>query len=435
MLYALMVDIKKLPKSEIEVTISVPWSQWEGEIASVVEGYSKDMKISGFRPGKAPREVVEQKVGKEVLLSEASEHAIQKSWEQTIQAEKIEAIGQPKAEVLKLAEGNDLEYKITTAVLPEVTLKEGWRDEMKKVNAENAKKEDVKIDETLIEKEIQRLAESRAKLITVDRKAQKNDNIQVDFQVFRDNVPVENGTSKNHNLVLGSGVFIPGFEEQVTGMSAGEEKEFELEFPKEYHEKSLAGRKATFKTKVNVVQERQIPELNDAFAASLGKFETMDALKKSMAEGMEKEEQQKQKDEKRGKVLDVLVDHIEGEIPDVMIEEELRQMMAHFEGQVQMMGMPFEDYLKQMKKSREDLEKEWRPQAEKKVQSGLAVAHVGKEQEIEPESSEIEEEMNKTLARYKHMKDAKKDVDMKKLHEYSKNVVTSEKVMEYLESL
>jgi trigger factor len=430
----MLKEKKKLPKSQLEISCSLPWEEVERHLDEAAKELAKEIKSEGFRPGKAPREIVEQKLGSDTVMHEAAQHAMNEEWRRIMKEENVNAIGTPQADITKIAEGNDFEFRITVSVMPEAELKSAWKKEVKKANKKNSELQEGVTDE-MVEKELQRLAESRAKLVTVDRVAKKDDSVQLDFDVLRNGVPIENGSAKNHSIVLGSGTFIPGFEEQIEGMTAGEEKEFVLMFPKEYHEKSLAGQEATFQVTLNVVQERQLPEMNDEFAKGLGKFETLEDLKKSIREGLEKESEQKQKETKRTALVDALVQHLEVDLPDVLVHQELHQMLAGFAQQLQMMGMEMEKYLEHMKKTREELEKEWEPQAIKRVKSSIAVAEVAKQEEIEPSAEDIEQEMNKTLTQYKGVKDAEKNVDMGRLYEYSKSILVSEKVFSHLENL
>jgi trigger factor len=248
-------------------------------------------------------------------------------------------------------------------------------------------------------------------------------------------VPIENGTSKKHPLVIGKGVFIPGFEEQIIGMKEGEEKEFELNFLENYHKKDLAGRPATFKVKMALVQERQTPEVNDDFAKSLGKFENLEALKKNVSEGIEHENEHKLKDEKRTKQIEEVIKNIETDLPDILITEEVGRMTSEFEYQLSPMGMNLDQYLAQIKKDKKELQKDWEPQAKKRVLSALALSEIAKMNDIKAEAKEVEEEMNKTLQYYKNVKDMEKNIDMERLYKYSKGVLENEKVFEYLEKL
>lgn len=429
-----MVNIKKLPKSQIEVSVSIPWSEWQPSIAAAVTAIAENLKIEGFRSGKAPRAMVEQKVGSAAILQEAGDRVMQKQWSGIVDSEKLDVVGRPQGEIMKIAEGNDLEFKVVASVMPEAELTKDWQKAVSAVNKKQAgEKPEVKEDD--VKKEIDRLAQSRAKLVTVTRPAIMGDSVVVDFRVTREGVPIENGTGTNHPLVLGSGVFIPGFEEAVVGMKEGESKEFALRFPGEYHEKALADQEASFHVTVRAVQERETPKIDDDFAKSIGRFGGLAELTTSIREGMEDEMRQKRKDEWRSAISESLASSVKVEIPEVMIHEELHQMMDDFEARLRNMGVGIDEYLTQIKKTRESIEEEWRPQAEKRILSGLAIAQVVKTREIDADAQEIEMEMNKTLSRYKNLKSVEKDVDTQKLYSYSRNIVVSEKAFQYMETL
>lgn len=427
--------MKKLPKSEVEVKLAVAWEEWSKHIDAAVATVAKSIKVEGFRPGKAPRNIVEQKVGRETVLQEAADRAVQKAWAEAVHSEKIEAIGHPKAEITKLAEGNPLEFTIVTAVMPTLTLKKDWREKLSKKNAEEKKKTPEAVKEEDIDKELTKLATSRAKLVTVDREAKKGDSVRVDFSVMMDGKEIEGGSAQDHILVLGSGVFIPGFEEQVEGMKGNDDKEFTLKFPEKYHDTKLAGKEANFSVHLRVVQERQVDEINDAFAVSLGKFTTLEELKKNMREGMEKESVTKREEDRKVVLADTLLECLETELPAILIEEESISMLREFEGQLTMMGMTMEGYLEHLKKTIGDLKKEWEPQAEKRLLITLGLLHLAKEEGVEASNEEIEEEMNKTLQYYKSQKEAEKKLDMKRLYSYCKEAVLRRKTLEYIEGM
>lgn len=427
------MTINKLEYSKVEVKNSISWDEWKKFIEEAVKEASKEIKIEGFRPGKAPREIVEKKIGKETILNSAAEKAISKDYPEVIKKESINAIGSPQVKVDVLEEGKDLEYTAITATMPEVKLN-SWKDDVKKINKEFVDKK-VEIKDEELDEELNKLANSRVKMVTVKREAKKGDAVQVDFKVSKDGVPVEGGSATDHNLVLGNNVFIPGFEDEVIGMKEGDEKEFDLKFPDEYHEKSLAGQNAHFEVKMKVVQKREVPEVNDEFAKSLGEFKNVNELKENIKEGLKKEREAKIKEEKRGKIVEELVDKTEVKLPEILIHEELHKMTHELEGQVQQMGMQLDQYLEQMNKSREDLEKDWRPQAEKRLKAAMALEQVAKDREIEVDSEKIEEEMNKTLQYYKDVKDIEKNIDMKRLYEYTKAMLTNEAVFEDLEKI
>ena len=427
-------EIKKLKKSQVEFEISIPSSVWEKHLDNAAAEASEEIKIAGFRPGKAPRNLVEQKIGKGPILNQAAEKAVKASYVDFITKEKLDVIGNPKIEVLEVEEGKDLKYKVIVAVMPSIEIKENYVKAIKKINAE-AKDKSPKVSEAELELELEKLANSRVQLVTVMREARKNDSVEVDFEVLVSGAPIENGTSKKHNLIIGRGVFIPGFEDQIMGMREGDTKEFELPFPADYHKKDLAGKLATFKVKMNLVQERKTPELTDEFAAGLGKFKNLAELKENMREGMEHENEHKLKDEKRAQYLDEIIKHAESDLPEILVTEEVRKMEDELEHQLSSMGMNLDQYLVQLKKTRKDLEKDWEPQAVKRVMSALVLTEIAKMQEIVAESTEVEAEMNKTLQYYKGVKDIEKNIDMERLYNFSKGVLENEKVFEYLEKL
>lgn len=430
-----MIDIKKLPKSEIEVKFSVDWEEWKTQIEPAVKALAQSIKVEGFRPGKAPRNIVEQKVGLETILQEAADRMINKQWENAIHAEKVEAIGHPKAEITKIAEGNALEFTIVTAVMPTIVLKDDWRKNVSAKNEEEKKKSPEAVEEKNVDEEIQKIANSRAQLITVSREAKKGDSVRLDFSVESEGKEVEGGSAQDHALVLGSGVFIPGFEDRVEGMREGDEKTFELSFPEEYHNKDLAGKPAKFSVKLRVVQERKVPVADDAFVESLGKFKTLEELKKSIREGMEKERIEKREEERKSALADTLLDSLVTELPDILIEEETISMLREFEGQLTMMGMTMEKYLEHLKKTIADVKKEWEPQAQKRLLLTLGLLHVAKEEGVDVSNEEVEAEMNKTLQYYKDPQEAEKKLDMKRLYSYCKEAVVRRKALDYIETL
>lgn len=427
------IEIKKLPKSELKIKTAIPWEKWKKFIDLAVTDISKEIKIKGFRPGKAPRNIIEQQVGEETILNNAAEKAIRENYADVLSEKKIAALGRPEVKILKIAEKNNLEYEINTAVMPSVKLNP-WQEEIKKINqAQQGEKVEIKKDE--VSRELKKLAGSRAKLITVNREAQKGDGVEIDFQVNQNGVPIENGSGKKHNLILGKGTFIPGFEDNLVGMKSGEEKEFELKFPEEYKTGGLAGQSALFKVKMNLVQERKVPEIDDVFAKSLGKFESLPELEKNIKNGLLTEKKLQQKEQRRAGLIEKLIEKIEVDLPEILIQEEIIKMINELEAQIQPMGTTLDKYLEQMQKTRQDLEKDWKPQAEKRIKAALALSEIAKNKEVKVSSKEVEEEMNKTLSRYGDRKSLEKNIDLKKLYSYAEGTLINEKVFQILEKI
>lgn len=430
------VVVKKLPKSMVELHIVLAWDEWKKEMDHAAEHLAKNTKIPGFRPGKAPRDVIEKRYGKDALLSEAAEHAVSHAYGESLRREKIEAIGQPEVKLEgEPKEGADLSCTIVTAVMPEVRL-DDWRKAVQIANKEHAKKvSELAAEPKEIEEELNRLATMRTKLITVNRPAKLDDSVEIDFEVRQDGVMIEGGKSEKHPLILGKGVFIPGFEEAIVGMSEGEEKTVTLSFPEEYHAKHLAGKLAEFSVKLRLVQERQVPDVDDEFAKSLGSFETLEAFKQKLAEGILEEKRQKSKEDGRTMILDALVGKSTIEFPDILVNEELNRMTHEFQSQVEMMGMPFEQYLERAGKSIDALREEWLEQAKKRLAAGVILEKLADESGEELDPKTVEEEMNKTLQYYKKVKDAEKNIDLERLYASTKGRLRNEKVFEMLERL
>jgi trigger factor len=424
------MTIKQLPKSQVEIQVSVPAAELEKFLDLAAEELSKEIKIEGFRPGKAPRKIVEQKVGSENILAHAAQIAVKKSYADSIVKNKIEAIGEPKITITKIAPGNDLEYKAVVAIMPKIALS-NYRKQAKSVA--KAKLEETKPEE--IQKELEYLQKSRAKLITVSREARKGDRAEIDFQVLIDGKEIEGGNSKNHPLTIGENYFIPGFEDNLVGMKEKDEKEFDLAFPKDYHKKELAGKPARFKVKMNLVQEKELPEIGDDFAKSLGSFESLEKLQGSIKEGLEMEQKKKNEAKWQNEVIEKITSECQMEIPDVLLDAELEKMLAEFEGNIAGMGMNLDQYLENIKKTREEIKKDWEESAAKRIKAALALVEIARLENISPESAEIEEEMSKTLAYFKNQGDAEKNVDMERLYNYTKSVLTNKKVFEFLEKL
>ncbi|MBP9751589.1 MAG: trigger factor [Candidatus Moranbacteria bacterium] len=427
------IKVTKLPKSRVEMEISVPWDEWKGEIDHAAQHLASEIKVEGFRPGKAPRAMLEKRLGKATVLIEGAEHAIDHLYPAALEQSKVDAIGKPEVRLDEVKDGESLRFTVTTAVMPDVTIRP-WEKKVKSVNEDHRKaKHEVSAED--VEKALRDIAESRAKQVAVAREARESDVVLVDFVVRQGGVPIEGGTSKKHPIVLGKGAFIPGFEEAILGMKEGEEKTVSLTFPEKYHIGMLAGKPADFHVKVIGVQERQIPELDDAFASSLGKFESIAKLRENVAEGMRIEKENEAKEKRRIAILEAILGEAEAEIPEALVEGELRRMISEFGSQAAMAGMTLEDYLARGKKTEKDLANEWRPQAEKRILSGLALDMIAKEREIEAVQEEIEAEMNKVLAYAKSIEKAEKDLDLAAIYDAARSRLRNEKLFELLENL
>jgi len=294
-------------------------------------------------------------------------------------------------------------------------------------------KRESKVEEKEIENALKYIQNSRAKLITINKPAEKGNRIEIDFEVRCAGVKVENGESKNHPLILGEGQFLPGFEKELEGAKAGEEKEFSLKVPAEWPDKRIAGKSLDFKVRVNIVQERQIPDLNDEFASSLGNFKNLKEFKDNVIDGLRQEKELIDKQRIRIELIEQVANNSKIEVPKELVDTELDNMINEFKLSITQFGLDFETYLTQIKSNIEDLKNSWKAQAEKRAKIGLCIKAIADKEKIVPTTEETEEKMNQELMRYPDIEKAKKDIDLVALKEYTEGVIINEKVFELLE--
>lgn len=295
------------------------------------------------------------------------------------------------------------------------------------------KRNESKVEKEEIDKSLDYLRQSRAKVITTNKPAQKGNQVEIDFEFRCAGVKIEDGTSKNHLLILGDGRFLPGFEKELEGMSTGREKEFSLKVPENWPDKRIAGKNLDFKVKMNLVQEREIPELDDEFAKSLGQFDSLDALKKNIEKGLFGEKEIKENQRIKLELIGKVADESKMEIPDSLIEQELERMLNEFKFSINNLGLDFEIYLKEIKKTADEIKKEWRIQAEKRVRIALCLRAIADKENIRISEEELTEKINQDLKQYPNMEEVKKNIDLNALREYTEEVLRNEKVLGVIE--
>ncbi len=419
-------EIKKLPKNEIEITVTIPKGELQPFMTKAAENLSQQTKIEGFRPGKASLEIIKQKVGEMKLLEEAAALAVEKSYIEIAKQEKIEPLTSPKVDFVKLAPENDFVYKATVALIPKVKVGK-WQDI-------KIKEKPIKITDEQINKVLEEIKESRAKEVLEDKKVEKGDKVEIDFDVFRDNVPIEGGAQKKYPLIIGSDHFIPGFEDNLIGLKTNEEKEFELKFPDEYHNKNLAGKPAKFKVKILAVYKRELPEINDEFAKSLGQ-ESLTKLKEQIQHNLEHEEHHKEEEKIDRELLEKLIEISEfEEIPDLLIDAETKKMVQELESNIAMQGLKFDDYLKHLNKTREQMIIDFIPQGIKRVKGALITRQLFFDEKLEIKESEIDMEIEKILQHYQNNPEMIKNFKTLEYRDYVRNMIGNQKVMEILKS-
>ena len=369
------------------------------------------------------------------IYQRAANLAITKTYFDYVEEQNIEVIDQPSIDLLKLAPGNPFQFKAVVSLLPQTEMCDFSKISVPALEA-------IKIEDKDIEKTLEDLRRMRAKQVLTDAVSKKGDMIEIDFDTYIDNVPIENGSAKKHNLVIGEGYMIPGFEENLIGLKKDDVKEFELAFPKEYHEKSLAEKKATFKIKVHAVYDVQLPEMDDEFAKGLG-LETMDNVKKHIKANLEREKQTQVEQKQELDIINALIEKSKFEdIPEVLINQEVHKMIHEMEDNLQRQGMDFQHYLEHIKKTESDLKLEFVPDGIKRVKTALFMRAFAKKENIEATEKEIRDELDKTLASYKlnpnyanEIARIEENLKSENAYHYFGNLIANRKTMKRLKEL
>ncbi len=424
------LDIKNFPQSEIEMFFELDPKEWNEFINEAAKELGREVKIDGFRPGQAPRQILEQKIGWGKILQRSADLAVRETYVKTVLDKGLEPINRPEIQVLKMAQDNPFEFKVKVAVMPELKIADY------KHIAQNIRKkpsQDIKVEEKEIEETLNWLQKSRTKYVTVARPAQKGDRLEIDFSAKYNGKEIATGENKNHSLILGEVYFAPGFEDQLLGLKENEEKKFSLLFPEDFKQKEWAGNLIDFEVKIKLVQESQPPPLSDEFAQSLGAFKDLTALRQSIEDGLKKEKELKEKEIWRAQVLEVIAQKSEVVLPQILIDSEIAKMLEGLKASVAELNLDFETYLKNIQKTAEDLKKEWLAKAKERLMATLTLRTISQKEKMEVSEEELENEINKFLTHYPRAT-GKDEIDTERLKEYTKGSLINEKVFQFLES-
>ena len=391
------MELKNTEKQEhsvVALTIEITKAEFEAAKDKAFKKTGKNITVPGFRKGKAPRKMIEKLYGEGVFFEEAFNIIYPDAMEMAVEKSGIKPVGRADVDLGDPAEEGGLTIIAKVPVEPEVEL-----GEYKGIEVE---KETVKVLQADVKAELNRMAQRNARTETVERKAKKNDTVDIDFEGFVDGVPFEGGKAEHHELTLGSGAFIPGFEDQLIGCKAGDEKDVVVTFPKEYHAEELAGKEATFKCKVHKVEETILPTLDDEFAKDVSDTcETLDDLKKEITDRLKNERQEAADNAFEEKVLDAVIDGMKADIPAAMIDAQVDTIVQDFGYRLQMQGMGLEQYLKMTGTEMGAFRAMFKDQAERQVKTRLALQKVVELEGITVSDKELEEEYAKMAEQYK----------------------------------
>ncbi len=410
--------------NEVKLELTVEASKFEEAINKVYFKSAKYFNIPGFRKGKAPMKIVEKYYGEEIFFEDAFNEVAPEALEEAVKENNIEVVSRADIDVKQIGKGQDLIFTAIFQTKPEAELGKYKGIEIKKI--------EYNVTDDDINHELSHMQEHNARMISVDDRAvKKGDIVVIDFEGFADGVAFEGGKAENHELEIGSNTFIPGFEDQIVGMKIDEEKDINVKFPDEYFSKNLAGKDATFKVKLHEIKVKELPELDDEFAKDVSEFDTLDELKKSIKDKKEKENEQKQKYETEDAVIKAVCENMKVDIPSGMIELEVENMLKDIETRLSYQGLKLEQYLQMLGKTREDMQKEYEPQAIEAIKSRLMLEAVIKAEKIEATDDEIEEKMKEMAKNYGKEND-EEFMKNENVVKYITEGIKSEKALEFL---
>jgi trigger factor len=388
------LQVENLEKNMAKMTVEVPAGEFEKAIKDAFDKNKNRFNIPGFRKGKAPLAMVEKMYGVEVLYEEAANLVLDKSYPDAAEESGLEIVSRPEIDLVQIEKGKDFIYTATVAVKPEVTL-----GEYKGIEVERAV---VEVTDEDVENELKKVQNQNSRLLTVeDRPVQDGDQTLIDFDGYIDGKQFDGGKSEDYSLTIGSHSFIDTFEEQLIGKNIGEECEVNVTFPEQYHAKELAGKPAVFKVKIKEIKVKELPELNDEFAEEVSEFDTLDEYKNDIRAKLLESKEKTATTENENRVVGKVVENASMDIPEPMIDTQVRSMINDYARRMQSQGMSMEQYMQYTGMTLESLQNQTKPQAEKSIRTRLVLEAVVKAENIQVSDEMVEEEIQKMADSYK----------------------------------
>ena len=387
------LKLEKLENSMAKLTIEVSADELDKAIEKAYQKQKKNISIPGFRKGKVPKAMVEKMYGKEVFYEDAANILIPDAYEKAYDECEEDIVSTPEIDVVQLEAGKPFIFTATVALKPEIKLG--------KYKGVKVSKLDNTVTDEEVMAEIERERENSARTVSVDREVKEKDEVLLDFEGFVDGVAFEGGKGENYPLTIGSRAFIPGFEDQLKGVKKGEDVEVKVTFPEDYHAEDLKGKEAVFKCKVNEIKEKQLPELDDEFAAEVSEYETFDEYKEATKKNLQDKKELDNKNKKEDEVIEAIVKASEIEIPAAMLETQKRQMVNDFAQNLQAQGLSMDQYMNFTGLTAEKLLEQVEPNAKKRIESRLVLEAVVKAENIEISDEDYAKELERMAESYK----------------------------------
>ncbi len=418
------VTTKKLSDTSVEIKVVLDKNDLKDAEEKAIARLAKDVKVEGFRKGKAPLDVAKKNINPNDLASVALDIAVRTTVPKAFEEAKSAPLMIPNVEVTKFVPGETVEYTATADILPEVKL-----GDFKKLGV---KKEAVKVAEKDVKEILENIQNAYAEKKVAKKKAEMGDEVVIDFEGSLNGEKFEGGAAKDFHLGLGSHQFIPGFEEGIVGHESGDRFDLELTFPKDYHAENLAGKKTVFNVLVKQVNENIKPALDDELAKKCGPFKTIDELKADIKKNLENQDQIKADEKFKDDLVNVLVEKSKVSAPEIMIKDQIRMIKQDIEANAARQGLHFEDYLKQTGQTEEDWEKMAREVAEKRVKASLCLQVLARDEKITVDDEVVDAKINELREVYKKSKEALKNLKDPNVRQDIKNRLTIEKTLNYL---
>ncbi len=397
------LQVEKLEHNMAKLTIEVPAEELEKALETAYQKNKNKISVPGFRKGKVPRNMIEKMYGPAIFYEDAANELIPDAYEKALDECEEEIVSAPKIDVTQIEKGKDFIFTAEVAVKPEVTL-----GKYKGIKVEEA---DLAVTEEEINAQIEKERENSARTISVeDRPVKDGDITTLDFEGFVDGVAFEGGKGTDHPLTIGSGSFIPGFEEQLIGAELNKEVEVNVTFPEDYHAKDLAGKPATFKCRIKDIKEKELPELDDEFASEVSAFDTMAEYKEDVKKSLEMKKADAARIAKEEAVIDAVIEDAKMDIPDAMVETEQRQIIEEFSQRMRMQGLTMEQYMQFTGMTPQALMEQTKPQALKRIQSRLVLEAVAKAEDLKASEEDYAAEIKDMSEKYQMEEDKIKEM-------------------------
>lgn len=389
-------------ENKVKFTMEFPAEEFEKAVIAVYQANKGKFQIDGFRKGKAPRSIIERHYGDDIFFEDAINNMLQSAYPEAVNELELEVIANPEIDFDEIKKGEAVNANITVEVYPEVEVKD-----YKGIEIENIASE---VTDEDVEDEIEGIRRRNSRMVVVERPIEEGDTVLLDYTGTVDGVEFEGGSAERYPLKIGSNTFIPGFEEQLKGVSAGEDKDVVVTFPEEYHSEDLAGKEAVFACKIHEVKEQQIPDLDDEFVKDVSEWDTLDEFKEDTRKKLEERKQNQAQDQMKQKAIEAVCEANDIAVPEAMVMDEINDSLGRFDQQLQQQGLSLQQYMQYTGEDPQSFMDQYRPECEKRVKERMVVRAIAETENFEVTEEDIDAEMENMAKMYNMEKDKIKEI-------------------------